>query len=66
MTDAIYTGWKAIAKRLGIGERTAQRWGHKGALPVVRKGRTIIMRESNLQVWLDAHADRLSKAWDSH
>ena len=59
--DAIYTGWKEIAKRLSISRSTAKYWDKAHGLPVIRPaGASVLMRESDLQAWLDAHADRLS------
>ena len=64
--DAIYTGWKEIGRRLGISGGQARYWGKAHGLPVIRPaiGASVLMREADLQEWLDAHADRLSKGAD--
>ena len=48
-----YQGWKQIAKRLGVSRWTARRWARTEGLPVRRIGRTPMITEYAVRVWLE-------------
>ncbi len=52
----VLSGWKDIAKYLGLGVRTVQRWEIRLGLPVIRpagRGRSVVCaRTEELDAWL--------------
>lgn len=58
--DAVLTCWKDIAKYLGKGVRTVQRWEHTYGLPVrrpntVKHKSAVIAYTSDLDAWLESN-----------
>ena len=63
MNGRMIRGWKAIADRLDVSERTARRMEDKG-LPVVRVG-MVVTTEGELKAWLaDLKVDRAPRVKD--
>ena len=48
-----YVGWKEIAGRLEVKERTARDWAANHGLPVVVRVDVIRLEEARLVVWLE-------------
>jgi excisionase family DNA binding protein len=55
--EPLYTRKEAI-ERLHCSMSTLEKLIRQGDLPVVRMGRKILIRESTIQRWIEAHEDR--------
>lgn len=52
MIQTTHSGWKAIAKRLGIrSTATARRWVKKSGVPVLIVGHTAVLDEAVYLAW---------------
>ncbi len=69
MSDSVLHSWKEIARYLGCGVRTVQRWEHDLGLPVRRpRGEirsAVIALTSDLDAWLASTPVRQAAATDS-
>jgi Helix-turn-helix domain len=58
--EEILSGWKDIARYLGKGVRTVQRYAHEQGLPVRwvsrHRGGAVIARKSDLESWISSSA----------
>jgi excisionase family DNA binding protein len=55
--ERLYTR-KQSCKRLNCSLSTLERLIRRGEIPVVRMGRKILIRESALERWIEAHEER--------
>lgn len=52
MENKILTGWKSIAKCLGISPSTAVRWAKRHKLPFTKVENSVISTEALLVAWV--------------
>jgi excisionase family DNA binding protein len=56
-TDTLALRPREAAKALGVSERSLWEWTHRGDIPHVRVGRTILYPVDALRDWLRQHAE---------
>lgn len=56
-TDSLALRPREAAKSLGVSERSLWEWTHRGDVPYVRIGRTILYPVDALREWLNRRAE---------
>ncbi len=52
ITGKSHTGWRAIARRLGLRDiKTARRWAIKFSIPVIKFGKLVVLDEDIYRLW---------------